>query len=73
MDYRSYTGTVVIKFYGDGKLIYTSKEITGDTDLIPFEVDLNGVKVLKIESNIINNSGVAAHVGLSEATLFKYK
>ena len=70
-DYRSSAGKVQIRFYGDGKLLYGSKEITGDIDLTNFEVDLNGVKVLKIVFEKINQGNIT--LGLSDTILYKYK
>lgn len=43
-----------LKVYGDGKLLYTSPELTGGFAPINFDVDVSGVEMLRIE--ISNNS-----------------
>lgn len=43
------------KVYGDGNLLYTSPELTGGIDPIPFDIDITGVLTLKIESDHSNN------------------
>ena len=72
---RSSSSTVIIKFYGDGNLIYTSKTFAGETELTKFDVNLDGVNTLKIEIQRIGGQIGSNHItaGFTEATLYKYK
>ena len=66
-DSRDTTREHYIKIYGDGKLLYESKKITGGIQPFTFRVDLNGVDVMKITVEG-NATGTA---GFSEATLYR--
>lgn len=50
-DYRDTDVESELKIYGDGELIYTSPVLTGGVRPIDIEVDISGVKELKVESS----------------------
>jgi len=61
-----------LKLYGDGKLLYTSPELTGGVPPIDFDVDISGVEILRIA--ISNNSpfGISnVNYGLIDAALHR--
>jgi len=70
-DDRSSNNKATVKFYGDGKLLYGSTEIIGDTKYINFNINLDGVKILKIVFE--GGGGNGLRVGLSDTILYKYK
>lgn len=86
-NYKDFTGTIVIggnygiaqhaviKFYGDGKLIYTSPFINEGTKSTPFTVDVSGYKVLKITAELPSFSQgpnyYIKNVGIADARLSK--
>jgi len=83
-EYKKISGTVFLGFnsratkskwnfqiWGDGKLIYTSKLITGGSMPEKFNVDISGVKVLKIGFVISAKEIESVYIGLSEVTLQK--
>lgn len=74
-DDMSYIKEAGVQFYGDGKLLYGSGAITGETGYINFDINLNGVKILKIVfiGSAGNNSNRIVHVGLSNTILYRYK
>lgn len=49
-DDRSTKHSSWIKIYGDGRLLYTSPDVTGGIEPVDIDVDLTGVLTLKIES-----------------------
>lgn len=64
-NYSSFTGDIIsfaedgaqpaiLKFYGDGKLIYTSPVISNGTQITPFRIDVSKYKILKIHAEIPN-------------------
>lgn len=50
-------GKAIIKFYGDGKLLYTSPVVALGTKSTPFNVNIEGVKLLKIDVQYMNVKG----------------
>ena len=42
-------GTAVYRFLGDGRLLHTSPSVGTGTPLIPFDIDVSGVRELRIE------------------------
>ncbi len=46
--------TALIKFYGDGSLLYTSPIISEGMKSTPFTVNVEGIKLLKITVEVIN-------------------
>ncbi|MCD8090542.1 MAG: NPCBM/NEW2 domain-containing protein [Clostridiales bacterium] len=55
---RNVQKTRVVKFYGDGELIYTSAELAKDSEPEPFELDLSDISVLKIQIEGSANVGI---------------
>lgn len=47
-------GSAVIKFYGDGKLLYTSPIVSSGMKSAKFDVDVENVKLLKIHVEFFN-------------------
>ena len=47
----------IIKFYGDGQLIYTSPVISKGMKSTDFNVKVDGIKLLKIKAEIVNPNG----------------
>ena len=63
-----------IQIYGDGKLLYSTGQITGETGYINFDVDLTGIKILKIVFiGTAGNSYMDIEVGFSDTIIYKYK
>lgn len=51
-------GTVVMKVYGDGKLLFASEPTSrGDTNEVPVKVDVKGVGKLTFEAEPVDGSG----------------
>ncbi|MBQ3055466.1 MAG: NPCBM/NEW2 domain-containing protein [Oscillospiraceae bacterium] len=53
-DYYSQSGRAQIKFYGDGKLLYSSPIISEGTKSTPFDVSVSGIKLLEISVEYVN-------------------
>ena len=74
-DYRSTVCEGSVKLYGDGKLLYASKILTEGCEVMNFEIDLTGVKMLKIEFST-DIGGIGQHrirIGIGDTILYKYK
>ncbi|MCD8215230.1 MAG: NPCBM/NEW2 domain-containing protein [Clostridiales bacterium] len=48
----------VVKFYGDGKLLYTSSEFLKDSDPESFEIDISDVAVFQIKTTGTGSIGI---------------
>ncbi|MBQ4160162.1 MAG: NPCBM/NEW2 domain-containing protein, partial [Clostridia bacterium] len=46
-----------IKFYGDGKLIYASPNLSGGMQTAPFNISVDNINLLKIHVEVINPQG----------------
>jgi len=71
-DSKDTTYKANLKLYGDGKLLYTSPELTGGVLPIDFDVDISGVEVLRLA--ISNNSPFGTskvNYGLIDVALHK--
>lgn len=66
-------GSAVIKFYGDGKLLYTSPIVSEGMKSAKFDVDVENVKLLKIHVEFFNvrNSGGYIYPCIADARLAK--
>lgn len=72
-DYRDTGSELFLKIWTDGKLVYTSPRLTKGVSPIPFNVDLNNVKEIRIgiDGSIAYYDNVA--ICISNTTLHKYK
>lgn len=64
---------VIIKYYGDGKLLYTSPPMSEGMQETAFKVDVDGCKVLKIHAEVVNPTDSSDYnaIGIVEARLAK--
>lgn len=53
---NGYRGIAQMKFYGDGKLIYSSPVISSGMKSTKFSIDISNVKILKIRAEYVNPS-----------------
>lgn len=67
------TQSAIIKFYGDGNLLYTSPPMSKGTKAVDFDIDISNYKVLKINADIPNLMHGYDHttVGIVDARLEK--
>lgn len=83
-NYTSFDGTLAcwrsvysndiarIKIYGDGELIYTSPAISVGTKSTHINIDVSGVKVMKIYAEVLNSDKSGdAHPCIADARLAK--
>lgn len=75
---NEYSGdqSVIVKIYGDGKLIYTSPVISYGSKSTPFEIDVANYKILKLHLEIPNlyyssANNDASDIGIADARLAK--
>lgn len=64
-------GPVLIKIYGDAKLLYTSPVMSSGTKSTPFEVDISNYKVLKLRVETASGNSNWLTVGIADARLSK--
>lgn len=75
-NYKDFEGTVstlngnddisaLIKFYGDGKLIYTSPVISNGMKSTKFNISVDGFKLLKIKVEIVDPTGARSFTELT--------
>lgn len=69
----SENGSAIIKFYGDGQLLYTSPIISEGMKSTKFNVDVSSVKLLKIHVEFFNtrDSGYQINACIADARLSK--
>lgn len=69
----AYGQSVIVKFYGDGQLIYTSPVISYGTKATKFDVDISNYKILKMHIEIPNlyYGNFPSDVGIADARLSK--
>ncbi len=48
------TDQIIVKYYGDGNLLYTSPPMTKGTNAVSFNIDVSGYKILKISLSVVN-------------------
>ena len=70
------TDQVLLKYYGDGNLLYTSPPMTKGTQAVDFKVNVDGYKILKIYIEVVSPYGDtlgAPHskIGIVDARLAK--
>jgi len=68
---RSTNSKYLFRVWGDGKLLYTSENIIAGYLPQDFNVDISGVKVLKLGFERTYGILESASLGISGATLYK--
>lgn len=68
------THQIIVKYYGDGKLLYTSPPMTKGTNAVNFNIDISGYKILKINLSVVNPGEYGPYhskIGIVDARLSK--
>lgn len=70
------TDQIILKYYGDGNLLYTSPPMTKGTQAVSFNVNVDGYKVLKINIEVVSPyedglGGPHSKIGIVDARLSK--
>jgi len=60
-----------LKIWGDGKLLYTSPEMTGGIEPVEVDVDLTGVLTLKIEMNTMHRDTFSTNFTFADILLYQ--